>query len=163
MNHMIPGNSSNPSPISHLDKPVKIRWQRQFKSWRLYTKVQKGEELNIWGITLLLSLLPFFSCYLFSFLLSTSKAILLSISALCHNREWRTIQRADRQEEIHRQITRQIDQEVVELSVRRITAVTSCDHRRNERQADRTGVTGREREREKTGEEGGRKRRWRRE
>jgi len=48
------------------------------------------------------------------------------------------------------------------LSVRRITAVTSCDHRRNERQADRTGVTGRERERgregareEKTGEEGG--------
>lgn len=59
------------------------------------------------------------------------------------------IQRAGRQteREIHRQITRQIDQEVDELSMQRITAVTTCDHTRNERQGDRMRVTGGERER----------------
>ncbi|KAK2891975.1 hypothetical protein Q8A73_017640 [Channa argus] len=53
--------------------------------------------------------------------------------------------------EIHKQITRQIDQEVVELSMQRITAVTTCDHRRNRRHGDRKKVTGvaRERERER--------------
>lgn len=46
------------------------------------------------------------------------------------------------------QITRQIDQEVVELSMQRITAVTTCDHRRNEKQrGGRVRVTGGERER----------------
>lgn len=52
--------------------------------------------------------------------------------------------------EIHKQITRQIDQEVVELSMQRITAVTSCDHRRNRRQGGRKRVTGVAREREKS-------------
>lgn len=33
--------------------------------------------------------------------------------------------------------TRQIDQEVLELSMQRITAATSCDHRRNENQEER--------------------------
>lgn len=50
---------------------------------------------------------------------------------------------------MHRQISRQIDQEVVELSMQRITAVTTCDHRRNERQGDETGVTGGERKTER--------------
>lgn len=44
--------------------------------------------------------------------------------------------------EIHKQITRQIDQEVVELSMQGITAVTSRDHRRNRRQGDGKRVTG---------------------
>lgn len=52
-----------------------------------------------------------------------------------------------RQTERKRKRDRQIDQEVVELSMQRITAVTTCDHRRNERQGDRTRVTGGERER----------------
>lgn len=33
--------------------------------------------------------------------------------------------------------TQQIDQEVLELSMQRITAATSCDHRRNENQGER--------------------------
>lgn len=47
-----------------------------------------------------------------------------------------------REREIHRQITRQRDQEVGELSMQRITAVTTCDHRRSGRQGDRGRVTG---------------------
>lgn len=47
------------------------------------------------------------------------------------------------------QITRQTDQGVAELSMQRITAVTSCDHRRNEKQGDGVRVTGGERGRQK--------------
>lgn len=50
--------------------------------------------------------------------------------------------------ELLRQITRQIDQEVVELPMQRITAVTTCDHRTNERKGDRERVTDVEREKE---------------
>lgn len=52
-------------------------------------------------------------------------------------------------------------QKEVELSMQQITAVTSCDHRRNEKQGDRERVTAGEREREReadTGEEGGKRR-----
>lgn len=39
-----------------------------------------------------------------------------------------------RQNETHTQISRQTDQEAAELSMQRIAAVTSCDHRRSRRQ-----------------------------
>lgn len=51
--------------------------------------------------------------------------------------------------ELLRQITRQIDQEVVELPMQRITAVATCDHRTNERKGDRKSDRRRARERAK--------------
>lgn len=43
--------------------------------------------------------------------------------------------------EILRQLIRRKDQDVLELSMQRITAVTTCDHRGNERQGDRREMT----------------------
>ncbi|KAK2826453.1 hypothetical protein Q5P01_020667 [Channa striata] len=57
-----------------------------------------------------------------------------------HKREWSAVQQADAQKGRYTsRLTRQIDQEVVELSMQRITAVTTCDHRRSRRRGDREG------------------------
>lgn len=91
--HLNPGKSNNPSTISHLDKPMKMRWRIQvkedFKSWRQLLSAKGSATQYLWNCT-------FAFCPVSSFLLSASEAISPSISPPSHNREWCAIQQTDR-------------------------------------------------------------------
>ena len=144
------------------------RVKEDFKSWRRLLRAGGSETQYLRNRTSAF-------CFAFLFLhclcqprrrfhtthlsLSLSLSLCLSSLATIENDvpcSGQAEKKKEREERIRRRITRQIDQEVVELSMQRITAVTTCDHRRrSERQGDRTRVTA-------GGREGGRdaKNRW---
>lgn len=96
--------------------------------------MQKGVQLNICEIAPLLSVL-------FLHLFCQPQRLFLHPSLLSATIESDALYSRQTERETHRHITRQIDQEVVELSMQRITAATTCDHRGNEKQGDRARVT----------------------